>query len=135
MDFKLLNFILNATIKDILLPLLKLLLVTHLEVSLLSAGTQVILGRTTLNRSYSLLTSKPSTPSSTLTLMLSTVVPPTALHSVMAILSMYLTTLTVTVAVMCVVVEHTTSQWVLMAIIQYSLMAINTFKLLKSKYT
>ena len=57
------------------------------------------------------------------------------LHLVMAITSVYMITLMVEVIIMSVAVMHTTSLMVQMALIQYLMMAIQHFKLLKLKFT
>ena len=89
----------------------------------------------TLNLSYSQSTNKPSTLSLRTISLLSFAIQHMVLHLAVAITSMYLTTRTVTLAAMSEVLVHTTCLQVLMAIIQYSLMAMQTFKLLKLKYT
>ncbi len=137
MAFKLLNFMLCVTTKDQHLLSFKLLLVIHLEDSLLKVGTQVVDIKMILNPSYSLSTSKPNILFPIISSML-----PFALHHmvlylvvVLIITSLYTTIRIVTPAVMSAVVMYTTSLSVLMAAIQYSLMAIVIFKQLKSKYT
>jgi hypothetical protein len=135
MDFKQLIFMNCATIKDPHLVLLKLLLVIHLEDSLLWVGTQVIATNKILNHSYSLSISKPSTLYFQITLGLSTVVQIEAQYLVVAMKSVYMTIRIVTLPVMFAVVMVIAFLMVQMGMIQYWLMAIQTFKLLNSKYT
>jgi hypothetical protein len=73
----------------------------------------------TLNHSYSLLTSKPSTLLLAAMEMLFIAIHHMAQDLVVAVISNYLTTPTVTVTVMLMVVDNTTSLLVLMAIIQF----------------
>jgi hypothetical protein len=120
MDFKQLNFMLYATIKDLLLLLLRLSLAIHLEGSLLLTGIQQL--RTTrmiLSHSYSLSTSKQNILLLKITSMLSIAIHHMVLDLVMGVQSLYLTTRIVTLVVMLMVVMHTTSLRVQMAIIQY----------------
>jgi hypothetical protein len=137
MVFKLLNFMSCAIKKDQLLLLLKLLLVIHLEGSLLLAGILVTSTRMILSHSYSLLTSKPNTLLLVVTSMPSIVVRHLALGLVVpvTIASLYMKTRMLALVVMSDRVMNTTFLQVQMGIIQYWLMAIQTFKLLKSKYT
>jgi hypothetical protein len=134
MDFKLPTFINCVTTEGLQLLSLKHLLDIHSVDSLLLTGNQVVVTRMILSHSYSLSTSKPNTLLLILTHMLSIAIHHMGLHLVMAITSVYKITPMVGVIIMSLVHIITTSLFMQMGMNQYWLMAIETFKLLKSKY-